>query len=557
MAPEGTQRSLAGCAERLGGICRRFGIDSLQPHLSACEELLRDGGVVDVAVLGQFKAGKSTFLNSLFGRPIVPVDVLPSTAVVTRIGYGPRERALVHGLSGDAFEIPLAGLAGFVTERGNPGNAKRVSRVDVELPDLAAYQGVRFVDTPGLGSVFAQNTRASKDWMPRVGAALVAVSVHRPLSEDDLLLLSEVSSHTPEAAILLTKADLVSRDELASVLDFTKREAETRTDKPWAVFPVSDRPGFEAMRADAEAYVRERIVARRARAHEAIARHKLSALTTRCREYLSVALGAAESAEEAVAALRAALAGERRALGAVAAEIGAHCRTLKAETRTAADVRFQAYRGAVAERLARDLRAAMPGWRGNLAQVSRRFEAWLAERMMEEMGNVSLQGEGHLAGYLFKAQASVSRAVRAFQDRLAGEIERALGVRPAGAQFEARVEEPSHPDVRLSPTFDTHFELLWFLIPMPVFGRLVRRHFVRRLPWEAEKNLSRVASQWADAVGTAIDGVAADAGRFLEIELHTLEALVAGSDGSVARADEARGALAALASVESALSCSA
>jgi GTP-binding protein EngB required for normal cell division len=554
MAPERTQEALAECVERIGGICRRFRIDSLREQLSACEDLLREGGVVDVAVLGQFKAGKSTFLNGLFGRPIVPVDVLPSTAVVTRIGYGPRERALVHGLTGEAFEIPLAGLAGIVTERGNPGNAKRVSRVDVELPDLAAYQGIRFVDTPGLGSVFAHNTRASKDWMPRVGAALVAVSVHHPLSEDDLLLLSEVSAHTPEAAILMTKADLVSRDELSSVIDFTKREAQTRTGKAWAVLPVSDRPGFEAMRADAEAFVRERIAARRANAHGEIARHKILGLATRCREYLRVALCAAESAEASVEALRTALARERKTLGAVSGEIRAHCRTLKAEARTAADARFQAYRAVVAERLAEDLRASMPGWRGNLAHRSRMFEAWLAERMMEEMGSVSLQGEGHLAGFLFKAEASASRTVRAFQDRLAVEIDRALGVRPAGALFEARVEEPSHPDVRLSPTFDTHFELLWFLIPMPVFGGLVRRHFLRRLPWEAEKNLSRVASQWADAVGAAIDGIASDAGRFLETELDTIESLVAGWGGSAASAEEIREALAGLASVEYALS---
>ena len=54
----------------------------------------------------------------------MPVDVLPSTAVVTRIGYGPRERVTVHGLAGEPFEIPLARLAEFVTERGNPDERK-------------------------------------------------------------------------------------------------------------------------------------------------------------------------------------------------------------------------------------------------------------------------------------------------------------------------------------------------------------------------------------------------------------------------------------------------
>ncbi len=297
---------LSGTVARVEGICRRFRIDSLAPQLAACEGMLGDGGVVDVAVLGQFKAGKSSFLNGLIGGAIVPVDVLPSTAVVTRIGYGLRERVTVHGLGGEPFEIPLGRLSEFVTERGNPANEKRVAVVDVELPSLLPYEGVRFVDTPGLGSIFAHNTKVSVDWLPRVGAA-------------------------------------------------------------------------------------------------------------------------------------------------------------------------------------------------------REFEGGLADAMMEEMGAVSLRGEGHLAGFLFKAQASVERSVRAFVDRLAREIERALGIRFEGARFDPQVEEPAHPDVRLSPTFDTYFELLWFLIPMTVFRPLVRRHFLRRIPWEVEKNLSRVAGQWADAVGASID----------------------------------------------------
>ena len=103
--------NLSGTVERAGAIRRRFRIDSLAPQFAACEEMLRGGRVLDVAVLGQFKAGKSSFLNGLIGAAVVPVDVLPSTAVVTRIGYGPRERVTVHGIAGEPFEVSLARLA--------------------------------------------------------------------------------------------------------------------------------------------------------------------------------------------------------------------------------------------------------------------------------------------------------------------------------------------------------------------------------------------------------------------------------------------------------------
>ncbi len=552
MITDGTKDSVAADVGRVGAICRRFGIDSLAPQLAACEEMLRGGGVVDVAVLGQFKAGKSSFLNGLIGGAVVPVDVLPSTAVVTRIGYGGRERVTVHGLAGEPFGIQPARLAEFVTERGNPANEKRVAVVDVELPSLAPYEGVRFVDTPGLGSVFAHNTKVSVDWLPRVGAALVAVSVNHPLSEDDLLLLNDVSLNTPEAAILLTKADLVTGEELASVIEFTRSQATSRTGKEWRILPVSNRPGFEAMRAEVAEYLRERIAGRREEAFGEIARHKARALAAGCREYLLLAERAAEAAGAARSDLIEALARERRGFGSVKGEIRLLCNHLQAEVRTAADERFHAYHREVTGRLAEALREAMTGWNGHLGRVTREFEGWLADAMMEEMGTVSLRGEGHLAGFLFRAQASVERSVRAFADRLAREIERALGIRFEGARFDPRVEEPAHPDVRLSPAFDTHFELLWFLIPMPVFRPLVRRHFLRRVPWEVEKNLSRVAGQWADAVGVSIDGLFRDATEFLEREVRTIAGLV-GEAAEGNRGEEIRAALVELAALESSL----
>jgi len=549
-----TKNALRNAVERVGAICERFCVNSLAPQLAACEELLRNGGVVDVAVLGQFKAGKSSFLNGLIGAPVVPVDVLPSTAAVTRIGYGPGERVTVHGLAGESFGIPPARLAEFVTERGNPANEKQVAVVDVELPALAPYEGIRFVDTPGMGSVFAHNTKASKEWMPRVGAALVAVSVSHPLSEDDLLLLNDVSSHTPEAAILLTKADLVSVGELEAIVEFTRLQVAQRTGKEWRILPVSDRPGFEGMREEVRRYLRERIAGRREEAFEEITRHKLRALVAACREYLTLAERAAAAAETARADLIAGLARERADIRSVTGEIRFFCHGLKADVRTAANDRFHTYHREVTGRLTEALREAMPGWKGNLARAARGFEAWLSQAMMEEMGAVSLHGEGHLAGFLFRAQASIDRSVRAFQDRLAKEIERALGILFAGARFEAQVEEPSHPDVRLSPTFDTHFELLWFLIPMPVFRPLVHRHFLRRIPWEVEKNLSRVAAQWADAVGGVIDMLSREAAEFLDRELSTIEGLVGAPGSAGTRAEEIRLALEELSFLESAIS---
>ena len=88
---------------------------------------------------------------------------------------------------------------------------------------------------------------------------------------------------------------------------------------------------------------------------------------------------------------------------------------------------------------------------------------------------------------------------------------------------------------------------------MPVFRPLVRRHFLRRVPWEVEKNLSRVAAQWADAMGASIDGLFRDATEFLEREVGTIAGLVGEADAGNRR-EEIQAALAELAALESAVS---
>ena len=175
--------------DQIATICEACRLDALRPQINTCAEALKDGDSVDVAVIGRFKAGKSSFLNSLIGRDILPVAAVPLTAVVTRLRYGPRDRAVVTHLDGQAQDIPVLRLAEYVTEQHNPDNVKAVAIVDVEVPNLEAYQGIRFVDTPGLGSVFAHNTQIAMDWLPRVGASLLAVSSDHPLSEQDVELL--------------------------------------------------------------------------------------------------------------------------------------------------------------------------------------------------------------------------------------------------------------------------------------------------------------------------------------------------------------------------------
>lgn len=135
-----------------------------------------------VACVGQFKRGKSTLLNALVGRPVLPVGVVPVTSAITILRWGDRPDAVVRRSTGQSTRIGLDEVAGFVDERRNPGNRLGVVAVEVFLPSPILSGGLCLVDTPGLGSVYAANTAATRAFVPHIDAALVVVGPDPPIS---------------------------------------------------------------------------------------------------------------------------------------------------------------------------------------------------------------------------------------------------------------------------------------------------------------------------------------------------------------------------------------
>ena len=92
---------------------------------------------LQLAVLGQFKRGKSTFINALLGADILPTGVIPLTAVATFIAWRRAPLVVVHfrdEAPNEEFAVHTADeirnvLFRFVAEEANPENRLRVQRV--------------------------------------------------------------------------------------------------------------------------------------------------------------------------------------------------------------------------------------------------------------------------------------------------------------------------------------------------------------------------------------------------------------------------------------------
>lgn len=99
-----------------------------------------------VLVVGEAKRGKSTLINALLGRQLLPVGVVPVTAVDTTVTQGAPERLEILFRDGRVDVLPLEQLGVYVDESRNPGNRLAVDRAIAYL-DAAVLQEGR----PGQG----------------------------------------------------------------------------------------------------------------------------------------------------------------------------------------------------------------------------------------------------------------------------------------------------------------------------------------------------------------------------------------------------------------------
>lgn len=518
-------------------IVAGFEIVALNRQIEVCEGLLAQNPPIDVAVLGQFKAGKSSFINSLMGKSVLPVGVIPVTTVITRLQFGQKERAVIRTFDGKEFDIDLKDLDQYTSEAKNPSNEKNVEMVDIELPDLEDYAGLRIVDTPGLGSVFKYHMETSEQWLPEVGAALLAISADRPLSENDLQLIRELLQHTPRIVLLLTKADLLTSEQQDEVIRFFEDTLKKELNCEFPVYLYSTKADTEKFRHRLEADLLFKLAVNRDFEFRKILQYKTQSLIRACLGYLEIALKTAMQADVDREELRKQILDEKVNYDHIREELFIMARENQRQTRTLIMNYLENLEKPLQGKTAENLSREMVTWKGNLWKLTRRYEEWLANTMTEEMREISRKEHRHFYGTLKKAHVSFIRSLESFRTLLGNNVERVLGVKLAEADWKIDVSEPEHPDIKTVRSFDYHFDLIWFLIPMFIFRNVFERHFLKKVPWEVTANLSRLAAQWEDRINRTIDDMRKQALKYVQEELSTIESLLSRSHG---RSDDIR-----------------
>ena len=207
-----------------------------------------DEGLYFVAFVGQFSAGKSTLLNNLLGRSILPQGTMETTPILTYIRYGEEEKATLFCFDGTEEDIGLDEVAG-IMQKG--GRGREVPLQDIEHMEIFVRAdllstGMVLLDTPGINTLIERHEQLLADTLT-LASNIVYVTGHS-LSKIDAEKISAMIQHGFPMSFVRTRCDEINeveesyeqvrRDELKVFQDVLGNDFDAKR-----FFHISNLPG--------------------------------------------------------------------------------------------------------------------------------------------------------------------------------------------------------------------------------------------------------------------------------------------------------------------------
>jgi GTPase SAR1 family protein len=247
------RRQVIAALALLDARAAEFELPKPPPALGALRRKIVDHNYL-VLVAGEAKRGKSTFVNALIGRSVLPTDVDIATSQVFRVADAVQERYRLRFEDGSEQEIPFADLSRYgsqtaIDDQGAPRLDQLLRWIEVDLPIRFLPQEISLLDTPGLGSLYAAHSQITQRFVPQADAVIYVLDSSQPLGQPDIDFITRILEVTSHVFLIQTKIDayrqqawqdILRRNEAVLTERFPEQLAQAR------VWPISSRNLLEA-----------------------------------------------------------------------------------------------------------------------------------------------------------------------------------------------------------------------------------------------------------------------------------------------------------------------
>lgn len=177
-----------------------------------------DDLAVNVALLGEFNSGKSTIVNCLIGRDLLPTYDEPTSASIVEITPGESDEYSVERIdeSGEK-QIESIDLHQLASEAIKYEDNKKIRIVLKEFGPL--NRDVLIVDTPGVSSINETHTDVTFGYLPIVDVAFFVIAANQgDITESFLQFLAGLPKNfLSKVYFVLNKIDLKSEADIKRI----------------------------------------------------------------------------------------------------------------------------------------------------------------------------------------------------------------------------------------------------------------------------------------------------------------------------------------------------
>ncbi|MFT5661998.1 MAG: small GTP-binding protein [Sulfurimonas sp.] len=215
-------------------------LPSLQLNKVLNKQIRRVEYPIEIAIVGQFSSGKSTFLNALLSKDILPTGITPVTSKVTYINYGERYEMKVTYLSGKEVFLPINEMESYLDQRKS--TIKDIKYLTLYAP-LDLLKSISLVDTPGLNSQSQSDTQTTHKVLQDVGGIIwLSLIDNAGKHSEDITLEHYMEAFKEKTICLLNQKDKYSPEQIAQ----SKAYVEEKFDKYFVqVTPISAKLALE------------------------------------------------------------------------------------------------------------------------------------------------------------------------------------------------------------------------------------------------------------------------------------------------------------------------
>ena len=221
---------------------------------------------LNMAVIGEFSSGKSSFINALLRENLLEADAIQGTTVAsTLIGYSPERMFCTYGRGGKGKQtrsVENAAALAKLLAAYTSGNRKdeNAQHLEVGYPSDFLQQGIRIIDTPGTNSLEQWHEDVTKEAIrEQADACIILTSAEKPFPESFCRFLEDNLEDVLQTCVfVVTKIDLVPPKQPARQLEYIRKVLKEKLSVhdplvlPYSALPVINGTGTEYIEGNRE-----------------------------------------------------------------------------------------------------------------------------------------------------------------------------------------------------------------------------------------------------------------------------------------------------------------